>query len=555
VLDNNKAKLILNGVNPGVIKTFDLRLQLKPDAHINDQIVNHDYVAMDKSGIKSPAAPDLTTIVIPDTLKVELAKHGPSNGIVIEGTILEYTFVLTNSDAIDHTVKISDPKPPQTALALNQNIDYHWDETSNPANYELSNIVVPHNSTIFVPLRLIFNQKAGDTILNKNYSITDENNNLKTVEAIVSTLVIDNPNIPHPGVGGSGWRIVSSGIGLTIAIKSDGTLWSWGINGHGALGRNLPNDELIQNTPVQVGTENDWVKISAGDVNACAIKSDGSLWCWGWNEHSQLGDGTNVDKRLPTRIGQESVWRDISIGSNRTCGIKNDGSLWEWGELGFESNPALIHHEIPTQVGNDVDWVKVNVGQFCTMAMKANGSLWAWGDNKFGIYGNGYFNNNSLIPIQIGLDHDWQDFSIRGYHTIAIKQNGTIWSWGANTNGELGNGSSGNSTNLNIPSQIGIEADWLGIGAGWFHSLALKKNFTIYAWGANNFGGLGTNDNINRTTPTIISVVDQIGSVNAGLYNSAIITKITDLLMTGINVSGQLGIGNNLSVPVFTQVH
>ncbi len=124
------------------------------------------------------------------------------------------------------------------------------------------------------------------------------------------------------------WEVVAAGFAHTVAIKTDGTLWAWGYNEYGQLGDGTWEDK---NTPTQIGTDTDWEAVAAGDYHSLALKTDGTLWVWGNNGYGQLGDGTTVNKNIPTRIGIDTDWSAIAAGFYHTIALKSDDTLWAWG--------------------------------------------------------------------------------------------------------------------------------------------------------------------------------------------------------------------------------
>ena len=207
------------------------------------------------------------------------------------------------------------------------------------------------------------------------------------------------------------------------ALRSDGTIWE------------LENPPF---SPHQVGTDTNWVSLSVGEKYAVALKSDGSLWTWGYNKHGQLGDGTYEDKEVPTRIGTDNDWVQVQGGGCFTLGIKQDGTLWGWGynSFGALGDGTTTTINTPTRIGPDADWKIISPGMFNTLGIRDDGSLWTWG---YIITAQG----DTIVPqpTRVGLDNDWVEIDVGNWNdAFAMKRNGELWAWGYNPEGELGIG-------------------------------------------------------------------------------------------------------------------
>src|SRR3990170_1798433 len=233
---------------------------------------------------------------------------------------------------------------------------------------------------------------------------------------------------------------IAAGSYHTLAIKSDGTLWAWGYNYSGQLGDGTTSNKT---TPVQIGTGTNWSQIAAGGYHSLAIKSDGTLWAWSGNSFGQLGDGTSRDyKTTPVQIGTGTNWSQIAAGDYHTLAIKSDGTLWAWGynsygQLGDGASGGGNYKTTPVQIGTGTNWSQIAAGGYHTLAIKSDGTLWAWGGNSFGQLGDGTSSDYKTTPVQIGTGTNWSQIAAGGYHTLAIKSDRTLWAWG-NYYGQLG---------------------------------------------------------------------------------------------------------------------
>jgi alpha-tubulin suppressor-like RCC1 family protein len=311
------------------------------------------------------------------------------------------------------------------------------------------------------------------------------------------------------------WASVSAGAGIyTEATKTSGTLWAWGFNGSGRLGDGTTTNR--RTSPVQIGTDTNWTSVTAGDDHTAATKSDGSLWAWGNNQAGQFGDGTiTAGRNSPAQVGTDNNWSSVRAGKHFTTALKTDGSLWAWGDdqYGELGDAPVASLAAPTQVGTDTDWITADGGSYHTAAIKADGSLWAWGYNSNGEVGDGTSVGVRATPVRVGADTDWASVSAGGYFTTALKTDHSLWAWGNNGDGRLGDGT---TTGRNSPAQVGTSTDWSTVSAGANHVLAVKTDGTLWAWGNNDCGQVGDGTQTHRTTPVQIGTDTNWRSVSAG---------------------------------------
>ena len=298
------------------------------------------------------------------------------------------------------------------------------------------------------------------------------------------------------------WVSAGSGWNHTCGIKGDGTLWCWGDNGDGKLGDGTEEQRL---EPTQVGVDTDWVAVDAGGDHTCGIKDDGTLWCWGDNFRGQCGTGSSEEKHdEPTQEAREDTdWESVSAGGRHTCAVKTDGTLWCWGDNfnGPLGDSTTERRYEPRQVsGSASNWMSVSADDSHTCAVRTDGTLWCWGSNSYNRLGDGTDEDRRLVPTQeAGMDSDWAAVGTGWGHSCGVKTDGTLWCWGRNRHGNLGDGT---EDNRDTPTQeVGMDTDWASVNAGGDHTCSMKEDGTLWCWGDNHHGQLGDGTTEHRSKP------------------------------------------------------
>ncbi len=386
---------------------------------------------------------------------------------------------------------------------------YHWDFKGGAGNVKVRN-----------PGEVVF-KKAG--VYEVVFTVKDDNGDADSVSRVVSVIR-------------SSWAFVSGGWSHSAGLKTDGSLWTWGLNSYGQLGN---GSSASCRTPVMAGRGTNWARVAVGGAHTLALENDGFLWVWGANGTGQLGNGSNQHAYAPVKITPESRWKEIAAGKSHSLGIQVDGSLWAWGrnaegQLGDGTRASC---NVPMPVGNEKDWRCVAAGEAHSIAVKENGSLWAWGSNELGQVGDGG-QSDSLSPKRIGMEGVWITAAAGRWHTLAIRDDGSLWAWGANIWGQLGDGTKVYKVS---PVRVGKDGDWKMVSAGEYHSLALKTDGTLWSWGWNAFGQLGIGMTHDRRYPSCIGFDTNWSFISAGDHHSMAVKQNGTLWGWGYNGYGQVG--------------
>lgn len=366
-------------------------------------------------------------------------------------------------------------------------------------------------------------------------------------------ILLNSTVVAEPAHGGTVPKPVpiSAGENHTLAIRANGTLWAWGDNSTGELGL---GNKIDSSVPTATGTGANWVAVSAGTDHSVGIKADGSLWSWGRNDLGQVGNGGTATCTAPVSIGEGQKWLSASAGYNHTLAVRADGTMWAWGANGEGQlgDGTTTQRLSPVQVGAASDWRSAAAGGLYSIGLKSDGTLWAWGDNYFGSCGQAT-GSNYLRPVRIGAASDWLAIAAGSDHGMALKHDGSLWTWGANFYGEIGDGTSGVARY--VPTRVSLAGPVQAFSAGNSHSLAVLQDGSVWAWGYNWTGQLGDGTKTNRRSP-VRSLVDAgtLG-VAAGQFQSFVIKPNGALMAWGGNLDRQLGYGSILGTSMPGEVN
>lgn len=299
-----------------------------------------------------------------------------------------------------------------------------------------------------------------------------------------------------PGLLGALKSIVD--ISGSRAVKADGTAWAWGRNYYGQLGNGTTNDSYI---PVQVSGISNVTAIAAGGIFTLALKTDGTVWAWGRNYGNELGDGTTTDRLTPIQVPGLTGITAIATGGSHSLALHSDGTVWAWGSniSGQLGDGSATTPSTPIRIPSLNNIVAIAAGGYHSIALKSDGTVWTWGYNSYGQLGYGDTYYNGLTPAQVPGLSGVKAISAGGYYSLAILADGSLWSWGYNANGQLGNG--GTAQYRMAPQKIEGLPAITAVAGVYSHTIAADADGTSWAWGYNFFGQLGDATSTQKITP------------------------------------------------------
>jgi len=326
-------------------------------------------------------------------------------------------------------------------------------------------------------------------------------------------------------------------------ISTDGALWTWGQASSGQSG--WFGAPWSQANPIRLDAASDWTTVSVGTNAGYAIKSDGSLWTWGGNYAGQLGLGDKVDRASLTRVLPGTTWKAVAAGQSHAVGIKTDGSLWAWGSnsMGQIGPNGSTESSVPVQVMTGT-FDKVAAAGLSSYAIRADGQLFGWGSNQYGQLGRGIvYGGVNSTPQQVNVGGVWTSVSAAPQTMGAVDASGNVWTCGANSSGQCGQGTAG--AEIATMTKINSLSSMKAVGIGTYHGAAMKADGSVWVWGANYYGQLGFGDTTARLTPTALlpgRTFDEMSVSGA----SMVLRNGTELLACGYNGAYQFGDGTTV---------
>ncbi|MCL2403334.1 MAG: hypothetical protein FWC86_03780, partial [Coriobacteriia bacterium] len=337
------------------------------------------------------------------------------------------------------------------------------------------------------------------------------------------------------------------------AAATAGTyLYTWGNNDNGQLGQGDSGAGTERLIPTRVGTEDNWIQVATAAGGALALNAEGHIYTWGaaWTA-PQMGQGDNPDNpgtgliTVPTRVGDRDNWVFVAFGGATTAAINDQGHLYMWGSNSGLQSGALgqgdtAPRNIPTRVPGNQNWTSASVGQL-SLAITADGYLYSWGRNDFGQLGQGTITPFESTPARVSIGNNWKLASEHGEIAAAINKSGELFAWGRNHSGQL---ALGDYSDRNVPTRVGTEANWVDV-VTMAAVIALNSDGEIWSGGVSSLGRLGRIPDAANPANLLGQVGDADNWIALGGGNGHIIAMNANLELYawGSNGSGQLGIG------------
>ncbi len=373
----------------------------------------------------------------------------------------------------------------------------------------------------------------------------------------LGTGLMGHYSTPLPVSSAISWKEIACGDSHTIGIDaSTGLVYAWGSNTYGQLGNNSTVNMV---TPVSVSSAISWKQIACGNNHTLGIDgATGLAYAWGGNTYGELGTGDLMSYSVPTSVSSTISWKQIICGYLCTLGIDAATGLayaWGYNYYGQLGTGNRTSYSVPTSVSSTISWSQISAGRHTTIGIDAStGLAYAWGYNVYGQLGDNS-TTDRLVPTSVSSTISWKQIAptCSGHHTIAIDSaTGLAYGWGRNTYGGLGDNS---RTNRSVPTSVSSTISWSAVIGGGYFTLGIDGATGLaYAWGANDFGNLGTGDRTSYSVPTSVSSTISWKQIAAANHTVGIDGATGLAYAWGGNTYGELGTGDLMSYSVPTSV-
>ncbi|GAA4591704.1 hypothetical protein GCM10023194_51660 [Planotetraspora phitsanulokensis] len=342
-------------------------------------------------------------------------------------------------------------------------------------------------------------------------------------------------------------------VGPAAASSGTSTAYGWGYNFWGQVGAGSSEEDT--SSPVAVSGLSQVAQVSAGDYHSLAVRTDGTVWAWGDNTNGQLGNGTTSYSSVPVPAQVPGLTGVVQVaaGNQHSLALRSDGTVWAWGSNGFGQlgdGSKTWSRSTPVKVAGLTGVTQISAGYYHSLAVRSDGTVWAWGDNHSGQLGDGT-ETERATPVKVaGLTGVTQVAGGVG-HSLAVRTNGTVVAWGSDSVGQLGDGSAGVNLERHTPVAVKGLTKVIKVDAGDAHSLAVRSDGTVAAWGYNYYRQLGDGTTTNRATPVTVPGLTNVAQVSAGSYDSAALRSNGTVAAWGFNYLGhaQLADGTPVTQP------
>ena len=340
----------------------------------------------------------------------------------------------------------------------------------------------------------------------------------------------------------TGFTQVSISGAFTCALKTDGTVWCWGNNAAGKLGDGTTTN---RNRPVQVSGLTGVTRVEAGYDFTCALKSNGTVWCWGTNGNGQLGNGTTTNSSTPVQVTGLANATQLATGPGHACVVKTDATVacWGWNVHAMLGDGTYTTRTTPVSVSGITTASQVRAGSWNTCVLLVDQTITCWGDMKQ-FRGSGGTGSGSVRTSPTGISGVTLLSNSKGQHICSKLTDETVKCWGYNDHGQVGDNTQVDKNSpVVIPELAGVNA----ISTNNHTSCAIKADQTVLCWGWGGWNQLGNGSTADKFVPTAVPNVTGATQISAGYTHTCVLLADTSIKCWGKNDSGELGDGTTTS--------